>query len=133
MSEIDVISVDRQIVVVNLDPEPREAKVFYRIQQIIVESPNNISIVGAGPPGPRGFPGPEGPPGISANASFTHDQSVPSDSWGPIEHMLGFNPAGFVLEDTSGNVFEGFVVEYIDTNHLIIHLGAAFAGRIRMS
>ena len=79
--------------------------------------------------GPEGPPGPRGDPGSSGLSSYTHVQSVPSDTW-IIDHQLGFRPNVHVV-DTNGDECEG-EIHNVNLNRLDLIFSSPFAGTARL-
>jgi hypothetical protein len=78
-----------------------------------------------GATGPQGPTGPTGPPG-PLSGTYTHDQSIPSDTW-TIIHNLGYFPNVTVV-DSGGTEVEGNV-NYSGANTVIVSFSAAFSGK----
>lgn len=89
---------------------------------VIQGGPTQVKV---GTPGIQGKPGVEGEAGAGGDLSFTHPQSVASQSWS-IEHNLGKHPSVTVV-DSAGRVGYG-TVQHIDANHLVVSFSAPFAG-----
>jgi len=81
--------------------------------------------------GDTGPTGPQGPPGPVQALSFSHVQNVPSAIW-VIQHDLGFEPAGILIFDSSGNTVEGAIL--LNNNSITeIQFASAFAGTATLS
>jgi hypothetical protein len=89
---------------------------------VVNNAPVSVSIVNAGPQGPRGI---QGPP---VNfPSYIHDQTTPSSAW-VIPHSLGRKPVSVLVIDSGDNPIEGELV-YVDNNNLTIIFDVApFSG-----
>lgn len=98
---------------------------------------NGQPIEVAGRPGPQGEPGPSGPPGPPgpsglATQHYRHNQGIPASTW-LIEHNLGYNPGGILVEDSGGTEHSGFGVDYVDSNNLILTFAFEFGGTADLS
>lgn len=85
-----------------------------------------------GPPGEQGEPGPQGPPGPTPPVHYRHIQGQPSTTW-LIQHNLGYNPGGIVVEDSGGTEHTGFGIDYIDPDNLILTFDYEFGGHADLS
>ena len=72
----------------------------------------NIPVGPAGPEGPQGPPGPPGADGTSPRPGFQFTQGELSTVW-DIVHDLGFDPAGILVVDPDGNLWEPIAI-YIE-------------------
>lgn len=66
-----------------------------------------------GPPGPQGPAGPQGPVGPMPTPGFKFTQPELSTVW-DIVHDLGFDPAGILVVDPTGDLWEPIAI-YIET------------------
>lgn len=85
-----------------------------------------------GEPGPAGEQGPPGPPGEPGQAgtapqSYTHIQGSAEVVW-DIYHNLGFSPANWHVEDSSGNDWVPADVENVTLNYTRLHWVHPFGG-----
>lgn len=62
-----------------------------------------------------------------ASTGYRHVQSIPSDTW-TVTHNLGYKPGGIIVEDSAGEEWIAFAVEYVDDDSLTLTFSAAFAG-----
>ena len=86
---------------------------------------NNESTVAVVNIGTRGLEGKEGKAGESGDLHFKFTQGFASEKW-EIEHNLGKYPSVFV-QDSAHETVDG-LVEYVNTNELIVTFSAAFSG-----
>lgn len=124
-------------VLVTVD-SPETAEVVVEEGEVVV-----VEVAGdqgpAGDPGPPGAPGPEGPEGPAgpqgppgeAGGFYTHTQGVPSATWGPINHNLGFKP-NVAVTASSGEEVEANVLHH-DHNSLTITVASPFSGIATLS
>lgn len=66
-------------------------------------------------------------PVIDAAGGYRHVQSAPSAMWTVI-HNLGYKPGGITVEDSAGEEWIAFNVDYVDDDTLTLTFSAAFAG-----
>lgn len=49
----------------------------------------------------------------TAATGYVHSQVTPATVWTPIEHNLGFDPAGIAVIDSDGYIRDGFGIQYL--------------------
>jgi hypothetical protein len=87
-----------------------------------------------GDKGDKGDQGEKGDPGdtITGALFYPHSQGIPAADW-PINHNLGYDPAGIFVEDAFGSRHRPAAVTYVDPNSLILHFSFAFSGTAKLS
>jgi hypothetical protein len=102
----------------------------------VTEANNQSTLVIAtatiGPRGEKGEKGDQGLPGDGSVGAHTHEQSEASADW-HIVHNLGYRPAGILVVDSAGSLWEPGDVEYLSANEIVIHWSGAFSGKAYLS
>lgn len=110
-------------IVVNVEPTEETSST------VLVEPiEEQVSVVISNQQGPQGIPGIQGPPGADggpASVFYTHNQSIPSDTW-VINHNLSGRPTAVVM-DSAGTMCEGYF-QYPSLNQMIITFSSPFSG-----